>query len=98
MPFFIGSAKAGFTKVSGTGEDIGVAAWYKYMGYRENNRDVMQRHEAFVDMTHVEVIEKYGKVYWNTIDNRLTSAEKEAARDALLRADRCLRDYGYGLK
>ncbi|MEB9553094.1 hypothetical protein P4J60_30230 [Bacillus cereus] len=97
MPFFIGSAKAGFTKVSGTGEDIGVDAWYKYMGYRENNRDVMQRHEAFVDRTHVEVIEKYGKVYWNTIDNRLTSAEKEAARDALLRADRCLRDYGYGL-
>ncbi len=48
MPFFIGSAKAGFTKVSGTGEDIGVDAWYKYMGYRENNRDVMQRHEAFL--------------------------------------------------
>lgn len=98
MPFFIGSAKAGFTKVSGTGEDIGVDAWYKYMGYRENNRDVMQRHEAFVEMTHVEVIGKYGKVYWNTIDNRLTSTEKEAARDTLLRADRCLRDYGYGLK
>lgn len=44
------------------------------MGYRENNRDVMQRHEAFVDRTHVEVIEKYGKVYWNVIDNRLTFA------------------------
>ncbi|MED2869042.1 hypothetical protein P4263_26030 [Bacillus thuringiensis] len=97
MPFFIGSAKAGFTKVSDTGEDIGVDAWYKYMGYRENNRDVMQRHEAFIEMIHIEVIEKYGKVYWNTIDNRLTSTEKEAARDALLRADRCLRDYGYGL-
>ncbi|AJG79492.1 hypothetical protein [Bacillus cereus] len=58
----------------------------------------MQRHEAFGDRTHVEVIEKYGKVYWNVIDNRLTSTEKEAARDALLRADRCLRDYGYRLK
>lgn len=94
MPFFIGNAKAGFTKVSSTGEDIGVSA----LGYRENNRDVMQRHEAFVDRTHVEVIEKYGKVYWNVIDSRLTSAEKEAARDALLRADRCLWDYGYAIK
>ncbi|ENJ6138911.1 hypothetical protein AB1Z82_005178 [Bacillus cereus] len=98
MPFHIGVAKAGFPKVSGTGEDLGGGVFYKYMGYRENNKDVMERHEAYVDDIHVETITKYGKVYWNTIDSRLTPKEKETARDVLLRADRCLRDYGYAIK
>lgn len=98
MPFHIGSARAGFTKVSGTGEDLGVGAFYKYLGYRENGKDVMERHEAYVEDIHVETVTKYGKVYWNTIDSELEYTEKETLRDVLLRADRCLRDYGYAIK
>ncbi|MED1107721.1 hypothetical protein [Bacillus paramycoides] len=108
MPFHIGTARAGFTKVSGTGEDLSVNVYYKYMGYRENNKDVMQRHEAYVEDVHVEAITKYGKVYWNTTDKELEYVERvkylgytekeETLREILLRADRCLRDYGYAIK
>jgi len=98
MPFHIGSARAGCTRVCGLGEDLGGDVTYKYMGHRENNKDVMQRHEAYVENIHVEAVTKYDKVYWNTIDNRLTSTEKKTLRDVLLRADKCLRDYGYSIK
>lgn len=98
MPFHIGSARAGFTKVSGTGEDLGGGVFYKYLGYRENGKDVMERHEAYVEDIHVETVTKYSKVYWNTIDSELEYTEKETLRDVLLRADRCLRDYGYAIK
>ncbi|EJQ92953.1 hypothetical protein [Bacillus cereus] len=108
MPFHIGSARAGFTRVCGLGEDLGVDVTYKYMGHRENNKDVMQRHEAYVEDIHVEAITKYGKAYWNTIDSELEYVERikyfgytdteETLRDILLRADRCFRDYGYAIK
>ncbi|MCC2458663.1 hypothetical protein [Bacillus cereus] len=108
MPFHIGTARAGFRRVSGTGEDLGVAVFYKYMGYRENNRDVMQRHEAYVEDVHVEPITKYSKVYWNTLDSEVEYVERnkylgntdkeETLREILLRADRCLWDYGYAIK
>ncbi len=87
---------------------LGVGAFYKYLGYRENGKDVMERHEAYVEDIHVETVTKYGKVYWNAIDSELEYAkkkiselgytEKETLRDVLLRADRCLRDYGYAIK
>ncbi|HDX9500687.1 TPA: hypothetical protein ROX79_005625 [Bacillus thuringiensis] len=98
MPFHTGVSRAPFVKMSGLGEDLGVDATYKHMGYRENGRDVMKRHDAYVDDMHVETIEKYGKVYWNSLEDTRTYERKESVRDILLRADRCLRDYGYGLK
>jgi hypothetical protein len=45
MPFHIGTARFPFTRVCGLGEgDV----TYKYLGYWENNKDVMQRQEAYV--------------------------------------------------
>lgn len=110
MPFYIGTARIGFIRVSGTGQDLWVDATYKRMGYQEKGKDVMQRHQASVGDVTIESITKYGKVYWNTVDIELTPKEKEylkeiealvegeTFRDVLLRADRCLRDYGYAIK
>ncbi|PHE64225.1 hypothetical protein COF68_05110 [Bacillus toyonensis] len=108
MPFHIIGERNNIIRVSGLGEDLAVSVWYKYLGYRENNRDVMQRHEAYIESVPIESVTKYGKVYWNTPDSEQEYVErikylgyaeqKETLREILLRADRCLRDYGYAIK
>ncbi|MGF2713909.1 hypothetical protein ACQUY5_16640 [Bacillus cereus] len=110
MPFYIGNARIGFIRVKGTGQDLWVSTTYKFMGYQEKGKEVVQRHEASIESVIIESVTKYGKVYWNTVDIELTPKEEEylkeieavvegeTFRDVLLRADKCLRDYGYTIK
>ncbi|PGF05350.1 hypothetical protein [Bacillus toyonensis] len=108
MPFHLVGMRNDIRRLSGTGEDLAVSVFYKYIGCRENNRDVMQRQEAYIEGVHIETITKYGKIYWNTPDSELEYVEtnkylgytdkEETLREILLRADRCLWDLGYAIK